>query len=260
MDHSTKSIEADKADLSHVEILSDETPPEKLEVHQSLDMSPKEQWRKLWKAIQAEKRFCLWTLYTMLLVFSWGYDAGLSGVAIAFPEFRKAYGNYYALGDENVIPALWQSLWNAASTIGQVFGGYAAGQFADFWGRKVLLYTAVFISLGSSFALVFAPSLPVLFVSKATPRPIGWSRDGASPSVRHRERTNTPSQHSVVSYQRHHCLWSVLRVHYWIWRVGNSGRLVLQTCLCHDLRDAQYLPLRSPFSSRKSGLVHEKGP
>ncbi|KAJ5358603.1 uncharacterized protein N7496_011016 [Penicillium cataractarum] len=166
MDPSTKSIEAEKADLSHVEILSDETPPEKLEVHQSLDMTPKEQWRKLWKAIQAEKRFCLWTLYTMLLVFSWGYDAGLSGVAIAFPEFRKAYGNYYALGDEYVIPALWQSLWNAASTIGQVFGGYAAGQFADFWGRKVLLYTAVFISLGSSFALVFAPSLPVLFVSK----------------------------------------------------------------------------------------------
>lgn len=129
-------------------------------------MTPKEQLRKLWGAIRAEKRFCLWTLYTMLLVFSWGYDAGLSGVAIAFPEFRKAYGNYYAAGDEYVIPALWQSLWNAASTIGQVFGGYAAGQFADFWGRKVLLYAAVFISLGSSFALVFAPNLPVLFVSK----------------------------------------------------------------------------------------------
>jgi MFS family permease len=80
--------------------------------------------------------------------------------------FVLADGNYYAAGDEYVIPALWQSLWNAPSTIGQVFGGYAAGQFADCWGRKVLLYAAVFISLGSSFALVFAPNLPVLFVSK----------------------------------------------------------------------------------------------
>ncbi|EME80291.1 uncharacterized protein MYCFIDRAFT_78046 [Pseudocercospora fijiensis CIRAD86] len=62
----------------------------------------------------------------MLSVFGWGYDAGLSGVAIAFPEFREVYGNYCADGKQWVIPAVWQSLWNAASTIGQVFGGYAA--------------------------------------------------------------------------------------------------------------------------------------
>ncbi len=102
----------------------------------------------------------------MLLVLGWGYDNGLSGVAIAFPEFRKVYGNYFAKGDEFVIPALRQSLWNAASTIGQVFGGYAAGQFADMLGRKTLLYNAVTLSLAASFALVFVPDLPVLFVSK----------------------------------------------------------------------------------------------
>ena len=167
MNKSTKSSEAENnTGVSHVEALSDDPLPEKLEDPQTSDLTPREQWRRLRGAIRAEKRFCLWTLYTMLLVFSFGYDAGLSGVAIAFPEFRKAYGNYYAAGDEYVIPAMWQSLWNAASTIGQVFGGYAAGQFADLWGRKILLYAAVFISLGSSFALVFAPSLPVLFVSK----------------------------------------------------------------------------------------------
>lgn len=64
----------------------------------------------------------------MLLLFGWGYDSGLSGVAIAFKEFREVYGNYYAPTPQDgqwVIPALWQSLRNAASTIGQVFGGYA---------------------------------------------------------------------------------------------------------------------------------------
>lgn len=125
-----------------------------------------EQYRRLWAAIKADKRFVCWTLYVMVLVFSWGYDANLSGVAIAFPEFRKEYGNYYEEGSQWVIPAMWQSLWNAASTIGQVVGGYAAGQFADTTGRKPLLYTAVVLSLASSFALVFAPNLPVLFVSK----------------------------------------------------------------------------------------------
>lgn len=136
------------------------------EVRQVTNLTAKEQYRKLWTAIKADRRFCLWTLYTMLLVFGWGYDAGLSGIAVAFPAFREVYGNYYTQGKQWVIPALWQSLWNAASTIGQVFGGYAAGQFADMLGRKFLLYTAVTLSLASSFALVFAPNLPVLFVSK----------------------------------------------------------------------------------------------
>ncbi|KAK4493670.1 hypothetical protein PRZ48_014855 [Zasmidium cellare] len=130
------------------------------------ELTAKEQYRKLWASIKAEKRFVWFTLYCMLLVFGWGYDAGLSGVAIAFPEFREVYENYYTEGKQWVIPALWQSLWNAASTIGQVIGGWSAGQFADVLGRKFLLYTAVILSLASSFALVFAPNLPVLFVSK----------------------------------------------------------------------------------------------
>jgi SP family general alpha glucoside:H+ symporter-like MFS transporter len=156
----------DKNPIVHLETTSSLNSQVREEVRQVTDLTAKEQYRKLWTAIKADKRFVWWTLYVMLLVFSWGYDAGLSGVAIAFPEFREYYGNYYADGSQWVIPALWQSLWNAASTIGQVFGGYAAGQFADVTGRKPLLYLAVALSLASSFALVFAPNLPVLFVSK----------------------------------------------------------------------------------------------
>lgn len=132
--------------------------PEKLTI--------REQYARLFHNLKKDKRFSLWSLYVMSLVFGWGYDAGLSGVAIAYPQFRATYGNYYAEGNQYVIPALWQSLWNAASTIGQVFGAYLSGQFADWKGRKPLLFLAVFLSLGSSFALVFAPNLPTLFVSK----------------------------------------------------------------------------------------------
>ncbi|KAH0270388.1 hypothetical protein KCU91_g8098, partial [Aureobasidium melanogenum] len=155
----------DKNEIAHLEITSVDSKPRE-EARQATELSAKAQYAQLGAAIKKDRRFVWWTLYVMLLVFSWGYDAGLSGVAIAFPEFRKHYGNYFADGKQWVIPALWQSLWNAASTIGQVFGGYAAGQFADMTGRKPLLYTAVFLSLASSFALVFAPNLPVLFVSK----------------------------------------------------------------------------------------------
>jgi SP family general alpha glucoside:H+ symporter-like MFS transporter len=132
----------------------------------SKSFTAKEQYQQLWTNLKKDKHFVFWALYVMALVFGWGYDSGLSGVAIAFPEFRKVYGEYYALGDQYVIPALWQSLWNAASTIGQVFGAFLTGQFADYTGRRPLLFLAVVLSLASSFALVFAPNLPILFFSK----------------------------------------------------------------------------------------------
>lgn len=136
------------------------------EVMDAQDPTPKQQYQRLWSDLKKDKRFVYRSLFVMSLVFGWGYDAGLSGVAIAFPEFRKVYGNYYEAGDEFVIPALWQSLWNAASTIGQVFGAFLTGQFADHVGRRAVLWTAIILSLSSTFALVFAPSLPILFVSK----------------------------------------------------------------------------------------------
>lgn len=145
-------------------VTPDESARAKMPV--SRDLTPKEQYKQLWANLKKDRRYVLWSLYIMSLVFGWGYDAGLSGVAIAFPEFRKAYGEYYATGDQHVIPALWQSLWNAASTIGQVFGAFLTGQFADYTGRRFMLWCAVILSLSSSFALVFASSLPVLFISK----------------------------------------------------------------------------------------------
>lgn len=147
-----------------VDHVDEDVTPSKVSVSQ--DLTPKEQYQKLWANLKKDKHFVFWALYVMSLVFGWGYDAGLSGVAIAFPEFRKVYGEYYSVGDQYVIPALWQSLWNAASTIGQVFGAFLTGQFADYTGRRAILWLAVALSLSSSFALVFAPSLPVLFVSK----------------------------------------------------------------------------------------------
>jgi SP family general alpha glucoside:H+ symporter-like MFS transporter len=145
-------------DLEDISSSNNELYPEKLTIRQ--------QYAKLFHNLKKDRRFALWSLYVMSLVFGWGYDAGLSGVAIAYPQFRATYGNYYAEGHQYVIPALWQSLWNAASTIGQVFGAYLSGQFADWKGRKPLLFLAVFLSIASSFALVFAPNLPTLFVSK----------------------------------------------------------------------------------------------
>jgi SP family general alpha glucoside:H+ symporter-like MFS transporter len=100
----------DKTGIVHLEETTSVNSGLKEEVRQVTDLTAKEQYRKLWTAIKEDKRFVWWTLYVMLLVFSWGYDAGLSGVAIAFPEFRETYGSYFAEGSQWVIPATWQSL------------------------------------------------------------------------------------------------------------------------------------------------------
>jgi len=171
MDHNTsiKSAEAshttEKVAALEVESLESVMPPQ-----DDAPKTAKEQYQRLWRAIKVEKTFVLWTIYVMLIVFGWGFDNGLSGVAIAFPDFRQRYGEYHpeakSASEQYTIPALYQSLWNCGSTIGQVLGGLIAGHFADIIGRKMLLYIAVAVSLASSFALVFAPDLPVLFVSK----------------------------------------------------------------------------------------------
>lgn len=76
----------DKKDIVHLETTSMDSQT-KEEVRQVTNLTAKEQYAKLGAAIKADKRFVWWTFYVMLLVFSWGYDAGLSGVAIAFPSF-----------------------------------------------------------------------------------------------------------------------------------------------------------------------------
>lgn len=160
--HTIDTVSMNKAPASpQIEHVEADAPK-----HLPTDLTAKQQYQQLWAALKKDRVFVFWALYVMSLVFGWGYDAGLSGVAIAFPEFRKVYGEYYEVGDQYVIPAFWQSLWNAASTIGQVLGAFMVGQFADYTGRLAMLWTAVILSLASSFALVFAPSLPILFVSK----------------------------------------------------------------------------------------------
>ena len=69
---SVKSIEDTterrRSSVVHIDEVSADA---KEEVRQVTNLTAKEQYKKLWAAIKSEKRFCWWTLYTMLLVFAW---------------------------------------------------------------------------------------------------------------------------------------------------------------------------------------------
>lgn len=53
-----------KSSVVHMETQS-MTSSVQEEVRQVTDLTAKEQYRKLWEAMKADRRFCLWTLYTM---------------------------------------------------------------------------------------------------------------------------------------------------------------------------------------------------
>lgn len=178
-----------------------------------------------------------------------------------------------------MIPALWQSLWNAASTIGQVFGGYAAGQFADIVGRKAMLYSAVILSIASSFALVFAPGLPVLFVSKlllgvsvgvSTAIPPLYVTENAPENLRSTASSLTNVTivfgffcSSMTGFGASHIEGN------WSFRMAfcMTFLMVLRPYVyLHDSEShanpkflADDLPLRSSVSARVTCVVHEKG-
>ncbi|KAH7389251.1 putative general alpha-glucoside permease [Cadophora sp. MPI-SDFR-AT-0126] len=90
----------------------------------------------------------------------------MTGLIIAFPEFRKDYGHYYAPNKSYVVSAVWQSLWAAGNTIGVILGSITCALFLDVWGRKPIFLLAIILSIGTMFMLVFASSLPLLFGAK----------------------------------------------------------------------------------------------
>lgn len=71
---STYSLE-DKTEKSDVTMtqLENVSSARQQEQSHAMDLTPKEQYSKLWQNMKKDSRFCWWTLYTMLLVFGWGY-------------------------------------------------------------------------------------------------------------------------------------------------------------------------------------------
>jgi hypothetical protein len=72
------------------------------------------QWKDNLRAFKTNKKTTLWCVMIMSLLINFGFDAIISGQALAFQAFqafREDYGRYYAPADDYVISAMWQSLW-----------------------------------------------------------------------------------------------------------------------------------------------------
>ena len=72
---------------------------------------------------------------------------------------------YYYKG-EPVLPAQWQSAFNAASSIGQFFGGFLCSWISDRIGRKGGLAMGIIFCLGGILGEIFSVTRPLFLISK----------------------------------------------------------------------------------------------
>ncbi|KAJ4208900.1 hypothetical protein NW759_013501 [Fusarium solani] len=99
----TEHLDKLTKDASHAEHQVPTGPPEP-----SFGLA---QWKDNLRAFKTNKKTTLWCVMIMSLLINFGFDAIISGQALAFQAFREDYGRYYAPADDYVISAMWQSLW-----------------------------------------------------------------------------------------------------------------------------------------------------
>ncbi|CAI6091760.1 unnamed protein product [Clonostachys chloroleuca] len=109
------------------------------------------------KAARKYPKVVAYSLSLMLVVLGWGYDLVLVGSIPAVDSFKRDYGEMYK--DELIIPAMWLSLWTAASPLGMAVGSLFAGWFQDIVGRRMSLFTGSGVT-GVGAAIILCSYLP----------------------------------------------------------------------------------------------------
>ncbi|CAG9982848.1 unnamed protein product [Clonostachys byssicola] len=109
------------------------------------------------KAARKYPKVVAYSLTLMLVVLGWGYDLVLVGSIPAVDAFKRDYGEMYK--DELIIPAMWLSLWTAASPLGMAIGSLFAGWYQDVVGRRMSLFTGSAVT-GVGAAIILCSYLP----------------------------------------------------------------------------------------------------
>jgi MFS family permease len=159
--------DAGSAHLDHVEVEDvDQTRRSRL----AAEHAEFEKNLTFWKSVKLYWRSCLWSLYTLILIFNFGIDNIISGLLTTMPKFRADYGEPIEVAPgffDYTIPARWLSAFSAAAQGAAIIGGFIGGYLSDRFGRKITIAVSCVIAIGGIAAQYFSNgSLPVLVVGK----------------------------------------------------------------------------------------------
>lgn len=83
---------------------------------------------------------------------------------LAVRSFRRDFGYYFE--GEPVLPASWQSAFNAISSVGQFGGGFLCSWIADRFGRKISLLVGILVATGGIIGEVCSTTNVAFLISK----------------------------------------------------------------------------------------------
>ncbi|KAF5644085.1 maltose permease [Fusarium sp. NRRL 52700] len=114
-----------------------------------------------WECAKKNPKAILWAIYANLGATLVGYENLALAVCLALPAFQMKFAS---LVDGNlIIPAYWQSLWNATYNIMQLFGSLSAGFVQDKLGRRAVFLAGIII-VSCGIALAYLAETPAQFM------------------------------------------------------------------------------------------------
>ena len=106
-----------------------------------------------------------WTVLVCLACVMEGYDTAFIGSLYGEPAFQKHFGQPSPGGGYQV-EAKWQTAISLSGSIGIIIGSFLNGWAWEYFGMKYTMLVAYVAVTGFTFLLVFADTLPMLFVGQ----------------------------------------------------------------------------------------------
>jgi MFS transporter, SP family, general alpha glucoside:H+ symporter len=90
-----------------------------------------------------------------------GYENLALSVCLAMPAFQAQFA--VPVGDRLIIPAHWQSAWNAMYNVMTILGSFAAGAVQDTFGRRAVFLLAIVVA-SAGIAVTYVSLTPAHFL------------------------------------------------------------------------------------------------
>ncbi|KAK0654901.1 general substrate transporter [Cercophora newfieldiana] len=116
-----------------------------------------------WQCIARNPKVLLWTLYANIGSTLVGYENLALSVCLAMPAFQAQFA--VPVGDPAhlIIPAHWQSAWNAMYNVMTILGSFVAGAVQDAFGRRAVFLLAIIIA-SAGIAISYVSATPAHFL------------------------------------------------------------------------------------------------
>ncbi|EEY15969.1 conserved hypothetical protein [Verticillium alfalfae VaMs.102] len=138
-------IGVDKANVSHAEV----------------SVLPAEQRMSPWECMRQNPKIVLLTLYANIGSAMVGYENLALSVCLAMPAFQMTFAS--EVNGTLIIPAYWQSAWNATYNVMSMLGSVVAGFLQDWFGRRSVFLTAIICSIAGT-AINYVAETPAVFL------------------------------------------------------------------------------------------------